>query len=195
MLVGPTGVGKYPGNSSVISTAMNALLLYPDRPFGLGTIYGFCRNEETGERERFVILQTRRSPTRHSRTPKNGVSSKSAKRSWQRGEKCRSLRSTRRSGMCCEGFRISSAKRESGAKFCAPKCRRSNAEAWYRAEQLKNRPPVCICHPKLVQTGLDLLDFPTILFYETGYSTYVLRQASRPELADRPEATGSRSVS
>jgi hypothetical protein len=38
---------------------------------------------------------------------------------------------------------------------------------------------VCICHPKLVQTGLDLLDFPTILFYETGYSTYVLRQASR----------------
>jgi hypothetical protein len=30
-----------------------------------------------------------------------------------------------------------------------------------------------------VQTGLDLLEFPTILFYETGYSTYVLRQASR----------------
>jgi hypothetical protein len=38
---------------------------------------------------------------------------------------------------------------------------------------------VCICHPKLVQTGLDLLEFPTILFYETGYSTYVLRQPSR----------------
>ena len=38
---------------------------------------------------------------------------------------------------------------------------------------------VCICHPKLVQTGLDLLDFPTILFYETGYSTYVCgRQAA-----------------
>jgi hypothetical protein len=27
-----------------------------------------------------------------------------------------------------------------------------------------------ICHLKLVQTGLDLIDFPTILFYETGYS-------------------------
>ncbi|MBY0373192.1 MAG: hypothetical protein K2Q23_04310 [Bryobacteraceae bacterium] len=26
---------------------------------------------------------------------------------------------------------------------------------------------------------MDLLEFPTILFYETGYSTYVLRQASR----------------
>jgi hypothetical protein len=38
---------------------------------------------------------------------------------------------------------------------------------------------VCICHPKLVQTGLDLLSFPTIIFGETGYSIYVLRQASR----------------
>ena len=26
---------------------------------------------------------------------------------------------------------------------------------------------------------LDLLDFPVLLFYETGYSTYTLRQASR----------------
>src|SRR6266853_6630548 len=36
---------------------MNALLLYPDRPFGLGTLYGFDRNPETGERERFVISE------------------------------------------------------------------------------------------------------------------------------------------
>jgi hypothetical protein len=28
-------------------------------------------------------------------------------------------------------------------------------------------------------TRLDLLDFPTILFYETGYSICTLRQASR----------------
>src|SRR5690349_25055474 len=36
-----------------------------------------------------------------------------------------------------------------------------------------------ISHPKLVETGLDLLDFPTIIFYETGYSLHTLRQASR----------------
>lgn len=34
-------------------------------------------------------------------------------------------------------------------------------------------------HPRLVQTGLDLLAFPTIVFYETGFSIYTLRQASR----------------
>ena len=36
-------------------------------------------------------------------------------------------------------------------------------EAWYR-EQLKRGIDVVICHPKLVETGLDPLEFPTILF-------------------------------
>ncbi len=34
-------------------------------------------------------------------------------------------------------------------------------------------------YPKIVETGLDLLDFPTILFHETGYSLHTLRQSSR----------------
>jgi len=51
-------------------------------------------------------------------------------------------------------------------------------EAWYR-EQLKRGIDVVICHPKLVETGLDLLEFPAILFHETGYSLHTLRQASR----------------
>ena len=41
------------------------------------------------------------------------------------------------------------------------------------------RAEVVICHPKLVETGLDLLAFPTLYFYETGYSLHTLRQASR----------------
>jgi SNF2 family DNA or RNA helicase len=36
-----------------------------------------------------------------------------------------------------------------------------------------------ICNPKLVETGLDLLGFPTVVFYQCGYSIYTLRQASR----------------
>lgn len=53
---------QHHGNSSVISTAMNALLLYPDRPRGLGTLYGFTTNEN-GERERFVISEPPASAT------------------------------------------------------------------------------------------------------------------------------------
>ncbi len=51
-------------------------------------------------------------------------------------------------------------------------------EDWYE-RQLKAGVQVVICHPKLVETGLDLLAFPTLYFYETGYSLHTLRQASR----------------
>jgi hypothetical protein len=36
-----------------------------------------------------------------------------------------------------------------------------------------------ICHPKLVQTGLDLYEFVSIVFYQVETSAYVTRQASR----------------
>src|SRR5262249_50031346 len=51
-------------------------------------------------------------------------------------------------------------------------------EAWYR-DQLRRGIDVAICHPKIVETGLDLFAFPVILFHETGYSLHTLRQASR----------------
>lgn len=54
----------------------------------------------------------------------------------------------------------------------------SKREAWY-ARQVKQGVQVVIAHPKLVETGLDLLEFPTIIFYESGYSLHTLRQASR----------------
>jgi hypothetical protein len=54
----------------------------------------------------------------------------------------------------------------------------SKREAWY-ARQIKEGVQVVVSHPKLVETGLDLLDFPTIIFYESGYSLHTLRQASR----------------
>ncbi len=50
-------------------------------------------------------------------------------------------------------------------------------EAWI-ASRVKGLDAL-ITNPKLVQTGLDLLDFPTLIFDEIEYSVYVLRQASR----------------
>lgn len=38
---------------------------------------------------------------------------------------------------------------------------------------------VLLCNPRLVATGLDLLDFPSICWFQTDYSVYVMRQASR----------------
>ena len=68
------------------------------------------------------------------------------------------------------GFRVAVMK----ADAVAPERR----EAWV-AEKIKQGMDVMICHPRLVQTGLDLIDFPTICWYETDYSVYTMRQASR----------------
>jgi len=38
---------------------------------------------------------------------------------------------------------------------------------------------VLITNPELVKTGLDLLDFPTIVFMQSGFNVYTLQQASR----------------
>ena len=51
-------------------------------------------------------------------------------------------------------------------------------EAWV-ADRVKQGVDVLICHPRLVQTGLNLVDFPTICWAETDYSVYTMRQASR----------------
>jgi len=51
-------------------------------------------------------------------------------------------------------------------------------EGWYE-RQLRQGMQVCIAHPRLISLGLDLLQFPDLIFSETGYSLYTLRQASR----------------
>ena len=68
------------------------------------------------------------------------------------------------------GFRVAVMK----ADAVAPDRR----EAWV-SDKVKEGIDVLICHPRLVQTGLDLIDFQTVCWYETDYSVYVMRQASR----------------
>lgn len=50
-------------------------------------------------------------------------------------------------------------------------------DAWIK-NKTKNTDAL-ICHPRLVATGMNLLEYPIIIFFDTGYSTYTLRQASR----------------
>ena len=68
------------------------------------------------------------------------------------------------------GFKVAVMK----ADAVAPERR----EAWV-AQRVEEGVDVLVCHPRLVQTGLDLVDFPTICWYETDYSVYTMRQASR----------------
>lgn len=51
-------------------------------------------------------------------------------------------------------------------------------EDWV-AEQVDRGIDVLVCNPELVKTGLDLLEFPTIAFMQSGFNVYTVQQASR----------------
>ena len=168
---------EHRGNQSVMSVALNALLAYPDRPFGFGDLIGREFNPETQRREPFLIAATRD-------LDENFVYAKERrlveeiKASLDRGRRVqvyavytqkRDVTRRLERILAKEGIRVALLTTE-----VAPELR----EAWYE-RQLRAGVQVVICHPRLVQTGLDLWSFPDIFFYETGYSIYTLRQASR----------------
>ena len=49
----------------------------------------------------------------------------------------------------------------------------------YITKEVNKGAQVMITNPSLVETGLDLLDFTTIIFYQIGYNLSTMRQASR----------------
>lgn len=172
-----TALKEHKGNRSVLSIMLNTLLLYPDHPYGLGTLYGTEFDPELGRKVKFLIAHTRD-------LPQDRLYSKE-KRLIE--EIKRELAEGRR----CQVFAVYTQKRDVTARLQEILSREgirtavlrasvetSKREAWY-AKQLKEGVQVVISHPKLVETGLDLLDFPTIIFYESGYSLHTLRQSSR----------------
>jgi SNF2 family DNA or RNA helicase len=168
---------EHRGNNSVVSVGMNALLLYPDRPFGLGMLYGWEYDPEAGRRERFVIAEP-------EDLDQNMLYAKERKlledihASLRRGRKVhvfavftRKRDVTRRLERILQREGIRVAVLTADAK---PEVR----EAWYE-RQSRQGTQVVISHPKLVSLGLDLLEYKDLIFWETGYSLYTLRQASR----------------
>jgi hypothetical protein len=168
---------EHRGNSSVISVALNALLAYPDRPFGFGNLMGREFNPETQRREPFLIAATRDLDENFVYAKERRLLEE-VKTSLARGRNVQIFAVytqkrdvTRRLEriLAKEGIRVAVLTTQ-----VAPEER----EAWYE-RQLRAGVQVVIGHPRLVQTGLDLWAFPDIFFYETGYSIYTLRQASR----------------
>lgn len=164
-------------NRSVISKMLNSLLLYPDHPFGIGTIWGKRRRKEDRQWERFVIATPADLPT-------DRLYSKERKL-------IEMVKAELAEGRLCHVFAVYTGKHDVTARISqvleragirtavlrstVPTIKR---EAWY-GKKVAEGVQVIIAHPKLVETGLDLLDFPTLIFYETGYSLHTLRQSSR----------------
>jgi superfamily II DNA or RNA helicase len=163
-------------NRSVVSKMLNTLLLYPDHPFGIGPIWGKRRNENRGW-ERFLIADA-------PDLPQDRLYSKERKL-------VEMVQAELAQGRLCHVFavytkqhdvtaRISEVLERAGIRTAVLRSTvpTNQREAWY-AKKVAEGIQVVISHPKLVETGLDLLDFPTLIFYQTGYSLHTLRQSSR----------------
>jgi superfamily II DNA or RNA helicase len=163
-------------NRSVLSKMLNSLLLYPDHPFGIGPIIGKRRNEQ-GHWERLFIAEPADLPT-------GRLYSKERKL-------IEMVKAELAEGRLCHVFAVYTKKYDVTARISEVLTRAgirtaiikstvptTQREAWY-AKKVAEGVQVIIGHPKLVETGLDLLDFPTLIFYETGYSLHTLRQSSR----------------
>ena len=77
------------------------------------------------------------------------------------------------------GFRVAVMKSEAVAP--------ERWKAWVADEchPVKQGIDVLICHPRLVQTGLDLIDFPTLIWYETEFSVFQSTQKSTVLMGSR----------
>ncbi|MGE5113235.1 MAG: helicase-related protein [Acidobacteriaceae bacterium] len=168
---------EHRGNRSVLSTMLNTLLLYPDHPFGLGTLYGTEFDPELKRNVRFVIAESRDLPEEQLYSKERKLIEE-IKKELAEGRRCQVFAVyTRKHDVTARLQRIlmNEGIRTAVLRASVDTAKR---EAWY-ARQIKEGVQVVISHPKLVETGLDLLDFPTIIFYESGYSLHTLRQASR----------------
>jgi hypothetical protein len=165
-------------NRSVISKMLNSLLLYPDHPFGIGPIWGKRRRKDDRTQwERFVIAVP-------ADLPQDRLYSKERKL-------IETVKAELAQGRLCHVFAVYTGKHDVTARIKTVLDRAgvrtavlrstvptNQREAWY-IKRVSEGVQVIIGHPKLVETGLDLLDFPTLIFYETGYSLHTLRQSSR----------------
>jgi superfamily II DNA or RNA helicase len=168
---------EHRGNRSVLSTMLNTLLLYPDHPYQLGTLYGKEFDEELKRNVRFVIAETRDLPQEQLYSKERKLIEE-IKKELAEGRRCQVFAVyTQKHDVTARLERVLTSEGIRTAVLRAS-VDTSKREAWY-ARQIKEGVQVVISHPKLVETGLDLLDFPTILFYESGYSLHTLRQASR----------------
>ena len=154
---------EHRGNKSLMSILLNTLLLYPDHPYDFDEIWARAFDPQSKEYVKFLVTSPE-SLSREALYAKERALVADVKEELRYGRRCQVYATytgekdvTRRleSVLQREGIRVAVLRSS------VPTDKR---EDWYD-RQLKAGVQVVICHPKLVETGLDLLAFPTLYFY------------------------------
>ena len=153
----------------ILSSYLNLLTVYPDQPYGQPPIlYPDSKEplvepsnvgdfDAIGAKERAVLDIVQRKVERGERVL--------VYTSWTRTDSQRKLLKL----LTGAGYR---------AEILSEKIRPGAREEWVQ-KRLSAGMQVLITNPSLVETGLDLNAFTTLIFYSMGYKLFTLRQASR----------------
>jgi SNF2 family DNA or RNA helicase len=170
------------GNHQLLSGMLHALLAYPDHPFDWQPIGHVEKNG--GPNGRFVHVVTPPSLDRNALWPKEQ-------------KLLEILNQEKAEGRQCWVFCVYTSTHPvlarleriiQDAGFTVKVLEADKVPTRHRSEWIAKNAPgvdVIVSHPQPVRTGLTLFDamgnhnFPSLVFYETGYDLFTLRQASR----------------
>jgi len=172
-----TAMRAHRGNKSLMSILLNTLLLYPDHPYGFDAIWARAFDPQTREYVRFLAATPVNLPEDRLFAKESALIA-DVREELRQGRRCQVYATY--TGEKDVTLRLETVLRQAGFRVAVLRSSvaTDKREEWYE-RQLQAGVEVVVCHPKLVETGLDLLAFPTLYFYETGYSLHTLRQASR----------------
>ena len=153
--------------TKLLSTYLNLLTVFPDQPYSQPPVF----HPITGD---IIITPTNIQQDFNSKDEKI---LELVQEKVEAGEKCLIYTSWTRidtqaklfNMLSDEGFRVS---------ILTSKVPPTKREEWVE-KQIENNIEVLICNPSLVETGLDLNDFTTLIYYNISYNLFTLRQSSR----------------
>ncbi|MDR1329337.1 MAG: hypothetical protein LBK23_07030, partial [Oscillospiraceae bacterium] len=153
----------------LLSAYLNLLTAYPDQPYGLEPI----AHPETGD----PIVVPQNTASFDDISPKDEKTLNIVERKLSSGENVLIYVNWTRLDTQRKLHKLLT---EAGhrAEIMPATVEPKKLERWTQA-QLDKGVRVLITNPGLVETGLDLNAFTTIIFYDTGYKLFTLRQASR----------------
>ncbi len=162
------------GNRRLLAAMLESLLYFPDHPFGWDTI----GTDEEGYFQPATLDESVVRPKEETLVALCAAQAAQGRQTWVY---------VQRTGTRDVGGRLVRLLGDAGLRAGML---RSSVSPREREEWIykKGRTlDVCVSHPDLVKTGLDLFsndcgvnhNYATLVFYQTGYNTFTLRQASR----------------
>ena len=162
---------KQIGNK-ILSSYMNLLSAYPDQPYGHNPIYNPFR---TAEDEALITPVDLGDAT--VMQPKDEKVIELIERKIAAGENVIIYTAWTRLDSQDKLFKMLNDK-DIPTAILKPTVATTKREEWVE-KQLQKGIRVLITNPALVETGLDLNSFTTLIFYNIAYNLYIFRQASR----------------